>query len=335
MPLRRRPQILGIAAAISLVAIAALPSGLAVAAPPKTPPPSPASDTLHVGPDLNGGKPVPVHASNARARERSAQQRTEAQASAAPGEVRTWLGLNYVEGAFYPKDYALRGIGEHIQVWVAENRAFPAGDCRNDLGLTEITDAQVASFISEFDSNIYPKESQAFSVPPSRTGADAALPELLDLPADYYQVTADQADDIVVLVDNVRDANYFEPVSPEGQTYVAGFFSSTLNELTDRNVMSIDAFDWLHRTGANPPDDSTDPAYVACSASHNRAANRGYGRPDPRAYEATFAHEYQHLLEYYEDADEVSWVNEGLSDYAQTLVGYVDTSIPPDQPGAT
>ena len=51
---------------------------------------------------------------------------------------------------------------------VAEDRAFPIGDCRNGLGLTEITDAQVASFVSEFDSNIYPKESQAFSVPPRK-----------------------------------------------------------------------------------------------------------------------------------------------------------------------
>ena len=46
----------------------------------------------------------------------------------------------------------------------------------------------------------------------------------------------------------------------------------------------------------------------------------------PYLYEGTFAHEYQHLLESYEDPDEVNWVNEGLSDWAQTLVGYVDPS---------
>ena len=45
----------------------------------------------------------------------------------------------------------------------------------------------------------------------------------------------------------------------------------------------------------------------------------------PFLYEGTFAHEYQHLLESYEDADESSWVNEGISDWAQTLVGYIDT----------
>ena len=99
--------------------------------------------------------------------------------------------------------------------------------------------------------------------------------------------------------------------------------------------MTIDAFDWLHRTGANPPDDSTDPAYAACSASQNRTGNRVYGLPLPRDYEGVFAHEYQHLLESYEDADEVNWIDEGLADYAQTLVGYVDTAIPPNIPPPT
>ena len=80
--------------------------------------------------------------------------------------------------------------------------------------------------------------------------------------------------------------------------------------------MTIDAFDWLHRTGANPPNDP-DPA------------NQCLSRPArPFLYEGTFAHEYQHLLEYYEDPDETSWVNEGLADWAQTLTGYVDPSLP-------
>jgi hypothetical protein len=53
----------------------------------------------------------------------------------------------------------------------------------------------------------------------------------------------------------------------------------------------------------------------------------------PFQYEGTFAHEYQHLLEHYEDGDEVSWVNEGISDWAQTLTGYVDPSRPVTQIG--
>jgi hypothetical protein len=45
--------------------------------------------------------------------------------------------------------------------------------------------------------------------------------------------------------------------------------------------MSVDSYDWAHRTGANPPNE---PSTVLCS---NRPAQ-------PFKYEAVFAHEYQH-----------------------------------------
>ena len=118
-------------------------------------------------------------------------------------------------------------------------------------------------------------------------------------------------DKTVTLVDNVRDDNYYD--FPAAPTYIAGFFSSQFNELLDRNVMTIDAFDWLHRTGANPPDEPTDDL---CTSRPAR----------PHLYEGTFAHEWQHLLQYYSDPFETTWINEGLSDFAQTLAGYVDAT---------
>ncbi|GAB3199224.1 hypothetical protein GCM10027062_15170 [Nocardioides hungaricus] len=258
--------------------------------------------------------------------------RAPAQAPAV-GDVKLWPYLQYTTGTFDFQDYELRGIGENIQVWVATDTSFPAGDCRNTLGLAEITDAQVASFVKEFDSNIYPKESRDFSVPPALQGENALAPQFVEgMPADYYAGTADEAGDTIVLVDNVKDENYSAPGTPDGQTYVAGFFTSTFNQLTDRNVMTVDAFDWAHRTGANPPDDSADPAFQQCAA--DLGLKRPLGESNPRLYEGTFAHEYQHLLESYEDEDETSWVNEGLADYAQTLVGYVDTRTPPKDPAA-
>ena len=85
--------------------------------------------------------------------------------------------------------------------------------------------------------------------------------------------------------------------------------------------MTVDAYDWAHRTGDNPPDASTaDP----CTSRPAR----------PNLYEGTFAHEWQHLLHYYTDPFETNWINEGLSDFAQTLVGYVDATKTVDQPGA-
>ncbi|GAW52733.1 Peptidase M6 immune inhibitor A (Precursor) [Nocardioides sp. PD653] len=293
---------------------------------------SPGSDHRVVGADYNNGKALPARSGLAKALDRGVQPGAKrAPHDPVVGDTRSWLALDDTTGSIGRKDYVLRGIGDHIQVWVAVDTKFPDGDCRNDLGMTDITDGQVASFITEFDDNIFPKESASFSVPPSLSGTDNLIPGP-DGSADYYEVSADQADDIVTLVDNVKDANFYDPSTPDGQTFIAGFFYSTFNQYLDRNIMTIDANDWLHRTGANPPDDSADPAYLACAQS--QGYDRGYGAPRPRDYEGTFAHEYQHLLESYVDADESSWVNEGLSDYAQSLVGYVDTTLPPTDPDA-
>ncbi|AGL18342.1 immune inhibitor A domain-containing protein [Actinoplanes sp. N902-109] len=224
------------------------------------------------------------------------------------GTVRAWLGLDDAEGSLYRKDYTLRGVGEHIEVWVADDLAFPAGDCRPARSVA-VTDAQVSGLISEFDATIWPRETAAFSTPPERDGTDP----LLD--GDY---TGDGGR-TVTLIDNVRDDNFY--TFPQAATYIAGFFSAQINELVDRNVMTIDAYDWQHRTGANPPDEPTDDV---CTSRPAR----------PRMYEGTFAHEWQHLLQHYTDPDEEVWVNEGLSDYAQSLVGYVDASATVYHPGA-
>jgi hypothetical protein len=237
-------------------------------------------------------------------------RRPESRAAAAGtpvvGTERQWLGLDDTTGRYYPKKYKLRAVGKHIEVWVADDLAFPKTDCRPDA--VEVGDAQIGQLIHEFDDNIYPKETAAFSVPPDRDGANATMA------GDF---TGD-GDKTVTLVDNIRDDNYY--TFPKAATYVAGFFSAELNELFDRNVMTIDAYDWKHRLGADPADDPTDELCTSRPAH-------------PRLYEGTFAHEWQHLLEYYVDPAEESWVNEGLSDYAQTLVGYVDGRATVYDPG--
>lgn len=329
---RRYGAVLGAATAAAVTAALLAPIGSATAEPGSSRPAqshaNPGSDVREVGTDYNNGKPLPAKAGLAQAIEKGVARGSAQRAphDAQVGDTRSWLALDDTTGRIYRKDYVLRGLGDHIQLWVAVDTSFPAGDCRNDLGLADITDAQVDNFVTEFDTNIYPKESESFSVPPSLNGTNNLIPGP-DGSADYYEVSADQADDIVTLVDNVRDANYYDPSSPDGQTYIAGFFYSVFNAFVDRNIMTIDAYDWLHRTGANPPDDTDDPAYIACAQS--QGSTRAYGGARPRLYEGTFAHEYQHLLESYVDADETSWVNEGLSDYAQSLVGYVDTNLLP------
>ena len=223
------------------------------------------------------------------------------------GTVRQWLGLDDFQGRLYRKDYTLRGVGNNIEVWVANDTAFPAGDCRLQIAnTTVVTDAQVNSLINEFDNNMYPKETAAFSTPPDRDGSNAILGPDANGNGGVYTGGGNKT---VTLVDNVRDDNFYQ--FPAAPTYIAGFFSSQFNELFDRNVMTVDAYDWAHRTGANPPDE---PTADLCTSRPAR----------PFLYESTFAHEWQHLAHYYADPFEGAWINEGLSDFAQTLTGYVD-----------
>jgi hypothetical protein len=249
------------------------------------------------------------------------EARSLAGANAAPpevGEERVWLALDDENGTIYPKVYTLRGVGEHIEVWVASNEDdvsagldFPEGDCRNDGLRTVISDENVQYLIDQFDNVIYPAESETFSVPPTRDGSNAPLAGILDLPKNYYKGDGDR---IVTLIDNVRDENYYDTDNANGFTYIAGFYWNLFDDYTNRLMMTIDAFDWLHRTGDTPPNE---PTGDLCTNANAR----------PNLYEGVFAHEYQHLLENYVDFDEISWVNEGVSDWAQTLVGYVDATL--------
>lgn len=276
---------------------------------------------VEVGDDYNEGRPLPVRGLKSDLRASGSSARASGAETPDVGSVQSWVALDDFAGVAYLKDFTLRGVGENIEVWVAseddvqtdENLPaasdldFPEGDCRNGPR-TQITDEQVAYFISEFDTNIYPLESAAFSVPPERDGTGEGLfgPELTR-PGD--------GGNIVVLVDNVRDANFYDTNNSQGLSYIAGFFWSFTNDIHDRNIMNIDAFDWIHRTTANPPHE---PSEDLCTSAPAR----------PFLYEGVFAHEYQHLLEHYEDPAETTWLNEGLSDWAQTLTGYVDPSTP-------
>jgi hypothetical protein len=259
---------------------------------------------------------------------RSTSSTATAAADPPLGTVRIMPVLDDEFGTYRLRPFTLRALGQHIEVWVQQGVVdgflegttdFPAGDCRNDGDRNVVTDAQIAGLMSEFDNNIYPKESATFSVPPTRDGTnDAQLPGLIGFPDDYY---AGDGNKIVTLISNVRDSNYYDLNNANGFSYIAGFFSSQINDFFDRNVMTIDVFDWRHRTGANPPDDPV-PGDLCLSAPAR-----------PRLYEGVFAHEYQHLLENYEDPDELNWINEGISDWAQTLTGYVNPKIPITQTG--
>ncbi len=273
------------------------------------------------GPDYNAGKakPLPAGAMSKMLQRtaRGATRTAAANTTPAVGTQRTWFANDDTDFV-YLKVFTLRAVSAHMEVWVANDIQFPAGDCRNGPR-TVITDADVNYFVNEFESNIYPKESATFSIPPARDGSqiNESLLPLTGGDEDALRSFLFPGDGakIVTFIDNVRDDNFYDTNNANGLTYIGGFFWSFFNELGDRNMMTIDAFDWIHRTRENPPNE---PSSDLCTSAPAR----------PLLYEGTFAHEYQHLLEYYADADETSWVNEGLADWAQTLTGYVDPSIP-------
>ncbi len=299
-------MVLGVVAALSFPATGYAKPGGAHA------PHGRGSDIFEPGPDVH-----------AQLRKQGPVANKTANEPAAIGQIRTWVGLDDFQGFFYTKSYKLRGKGKHIEVWTAVGTRtargttstdlnFQDGDCRNG-NRTVVTQAQIDYLVDQFDHNIYPTESSDFSVPPKRNGVKAPLAGALGLPPGYY---AGDGDDIVVLVDNVRDDNFYDLNNTQGFSYIAGFFSSGLNFLFNRNVMTIDGFDWLHRTGANPPNEPV-PGNNCTSAPAR-----------PNLYEGVFAHEYQHLLLSYVDPAETTWQNEGLSDTAIALTGYGQPAAP-------
>jgi hypothetical protein len=271
-----------------------------------------------------GGRLVRIGSlSKTKARTASRLKRMAAPAQPKLGEVRPWAGLDFINEALYPKAFELRGVGKKIEVWVAtgpsefagvesDGTDFMPGDCRNGVRTT-ITDSQVRDLIKAFDGTIYPRESDVFSVPVPHDGSNALVGEPFS--------PQGAGDKTVVLVDNIRDEQFFDLNNTQDYGYVVGVYSSALDQLFDRNMMTIDAFDWLHRSGSRPPNDPVPGDNCRDAPAY------------PRLMEGVFAHEYQHLLEHFADPDEVDWVDEGLAEWARTLTGYVDPSLPASRLG--
>ena len=115
--------------------------------------------------------------------------------------------------------------------------------------------------------------------------------------------TRPETDSLVMLVYNVQDANYYDCAET---TYTAGYFAPDYADSIGMNVIVIDAFDWANRVG---PDDAE---WRDDDPSNDQAT----------LYEGVVAHELEHLLHSYSDPGELSWVDEGLADFAVFLNGF-------------
>jgi immune inhibitor A len=203
-------------------------------------------------------------------------------------DTKTWLILDDYQGKYIFTTFYLVAETTGSELWVQANLSWPDGDPRPT---PEVSCEQAAYLLSEFDTNMYPKETSFFGMPDIHDGSASLLEAWEYFPPGYY---ANEAGRQVVLVSNIRDDSYYDYTYPN---YIAGFYSPTFEAYFDRNIMSIDAYDWANRVG---PDGSR-----------------------PYLYESVFAHEYQHLLHDDYDPDEVTWLNESLSMFAEYLTGYV------------
>ncbi|QUI21425.1 immune inhibitor A [Vallitalea pronyensis] len=180
-------------------------------------------------------------------------------------------------GSPYLKTYTLRGIGQHIEVWIADDLTYP-----DDRPTPEITQEQVDRVVDVFDKTIYPKDTDFFGDTDSHTGNHATLPGMIGLEPDYY-VAEDGVERVILLVDNIRDTYYHNPSYP---LIIAGFYAPGYQDYFDRNVINLTARSWAERL------------------------DEWFG---------TVAHEFQHLIHDDNDSSEETWLNEGMSDFAEYL----------------
>ena len=201
------------------------------------------------------------------------------------GDQLDWLILDDYEGINFFDAFELRGIGTVAEIWVQVDMSFPDG-----REVPIVTDEQANYMLEEFETDIYPVCNQYFGVPDSHNGSNAELVTTGEVPEGTYD---EETGRTVILVSNIRDTAYYERSYPY---YIVGFYWSYFERLFDRNIISIDSADWENRVG----DD----------------AER------PNLYEATVAHEYQHLIHDDYNPDDDIFMNEGCSMYAEPLCGY-------------
>lgn len=210
---------------------------------------------------------------------------------------------------WYAGDLTLRAIGEFVEVWVAEDLAFPDGDPRNDSPwLWMITDEMAEYLAEQFDLNIYANVAGYYGPPADRDGTGTIF-EAIGWPAYYYDwVNATDpysGQRVILKIINYVDDNYYDPTYP---SYVAGFFSSTYTDYYNRNMVHLDCWEWAERLGEEGR--SWLPAHPEVVVDR------------PNLYESTLAHEFQHNIHRDYVVDPETFMNEACSLFAEPLCGF-------------
>jgi len=268
------------------LAFGMLATPVSVSAAPQPPDYKP----VDVGPEIREWEATPdrIQGSPALAEEEMAEEEVAASSlSECILDTKTFLALNDYLGVYFFTPYYLVAEGDNAQIWVQSDLSWPAGDPRPT---PEVSCEQVQYLLDEFEGNILPTETDFFGPAMPLDGSYSLLEAWGYFDPGYYY---DEAGRTIIMVSNVRDEQYYDSTYPY---YIAGFYSPTFEGYFDRNIITIDSYDWANRVG---PDGTR-----------------------PYLYEGTIAHEYQHLLHDDYDPDEDTFVNEGMSDLAEYLVGY-------------
>lgn len=247
------------------------------------------------------------------------------------GDNAIWLryGSGYPSAFTY---FTLSYIGTSVEIWVQSSIKYATGDPRNGpssslvpsaLRPTKPTYAMLQYLADQFETNILPEETTFFGAPLFHDGSNAQTPiyypTLPGMTPDYYSEPTGRT---VILVSNIKDANYVDPTYPY---YVIGsFVSSYVDFYFDRNIVNLDAIGWFHNLGPASMNWG-DHYYWPTDILHNHNVLAPY------AYDSTLAHEWQHLLHYELSPGDVLFMNEGCSMYAEYLCGY---GIDPDYPNS-
>ena len=224
------------------------------------------------------------------------------------GNPEWWIYVNDDYYGFdYPQKFDLTLQGEHCNIWI---------------GLNDTITLRNGTVVSDYYDPV--TETFHFFYPWTSSGDNAHWIGYRDIiTMDNLTYIADQFDNVIyptntayygipverppgntkidILIFNIRDETFW---SPETVTwYIAGYFSSAASLMNNRNIIHIDTYEWPWRLGPDPP---ITPG----------------GLYRPYAYEGIIAHEFEHLIHFDMDNDELSWVDEGCADFAGYLCGY-------------
>ncbi len=215
------------------------------------------------------------------------------------GDTLTWLALDTVYGGqigdAFITDYMVRAITDNCEVWVQVDLEYynPDGtlnathpDSKDSLAVTQERIDYLANACNDL---IHPTLTEYFGPYDPRDGTNG-------IEAAFGLSELDgEGDNLVVLISNIRDDLYYDPIN--NNSFIGGFRWGLFEFVGDRNFISLDSRQWYDRLG---------------DTGHDNA----FG------FDSTLAHELQHLIHGYRSPGSATWINEGLSEFSEWMVGY-------------